>query len=231
MSSPLCIGHRGAKGYVAENTLPSFEYAIELGCDWIELDVYCVEDDLLVIHDDELDRTTNGSGLVMEQTLDYLRSLDAGDGARIPTLPEVINLVDRRCGINVDLKGKGTAQPVSELLQRYCRQGWDPEAFLLSSFNHKELALGDEVFRRGALYGKLLDDLWQRAEDLAAWSVNFDMKDVTEPLVSEAHERGYQVLVYTVNVDRDIMRMLDCGVDGLFSDFPDRVLKLRSSHS
>lgn len=222
--SMLCIGHRGAKGHVPENTLPSFEYAIELGCEWLELDVYHVDGELVVIHDDAVDRTTNGTGTVQELSLDYLRSLDAGNGAQIPTLKEVLDLVDRRCHLNVELKGPATAGPVSDLLTR---SGWPIDEFLLSSFDHRELSAADPQYRRGALFGKLLPDQWQRAEKLGAWSVNFALGDVTGKLVSEAHERGYAVLVYTVNETTDIERMLAFGVDGVFSDYPDRVMACR----
>ena len=112
----VCIGHRGASGYEPENTLSSFERAIAMGCRWIELDVYQVEGELIVIHDSTLDRTTNGQGRVASQTLAYLRSLDAGNGQQIPTLTEVISAVDHRAGINIELKGKHTAAPVVALL-------------------------------------------------------------------------------------------------------------------
>jgi glycerophosphoryl diester phosphodiesterase len=106
-----CIGHRGACGHAPENTLSSFELAIEMGCPWIELDVYHIDGELLVIHDDTLERTTNGTGDVMDQSVAYLRTLDAGDGQQIPTLNEIIELVGHRAGINVELKGPDTELP------------------------------------------------------------------------------------------------------------------------
>ena len=78
----LCFGHRGACGHAPENTVGGVRKAIELGADWVEVDVYAVGDELIVIHDDRLERTTNGTGYVLEQTLEHLRSLDAGDGRR-----------------------------------------------------------------------------------------------------------------------------------------------------
>jgi glycerophosphoryl diester phosphodiesterase len=223
MSIPLCIGHRGAKGYSPENTLPSFEHAIKLGCDWIELDVYSVEGELLVIHDNTVDRTTNGMGAVKELSLDYLRGLDAGDGAQVPLLKEVIDLVDRRVGINIELKGRDTAQLTSDLLHTCLDSGWRQEEFLLSSFNHHELALADSAFRKGALIDRTFKNQWDKAAELGAWSINFNRKNVTKALVTEAHEQGLKVLAYTVNEPDDIDQMLRFGVDGLFSDYPDRV--------
>jgi glycerophosphoryl diester phosphodiesterase len=228
MPSTLCIGHRGSKGTLPENTLPSFEQAIKVGCECVELDVYHVESELLVIHDKSVDRTTNGEGLVSELSFDEIRALDAGGGHSVPTLQEVINLVDRRCRINIELKGPDTSRPVSGLLDSYCLSKWRPSDFLLSSFDHRELEKADSVYPRGALFAKLLPDMWDRAKRLGAWSMNFSKGDVSRALVEEAHSRGYQVLVYTVNSNTDILRMIDYGVDGIFSDYPDRVVKLRA---
>jgi glycerophosphoryl diester phosphodiesterase len=223
----LCIGHRGAKGHLPENTLPSFELAVEMGCDGIELDVYAVQGELIVIHDKDLERTTNGAGKVMDQPLTYLRSLDAGNGEQIPTLREVLELIDRRCRVNVELKGPGTALPASRLLGEFCSKGWHADDFLVSSFDHAELGGADPKYPRGVLFGRLPRNLFQRAKDLGAWSVNFDRRTVTAPLIEDVHEQGYQALTYTVNEESDIRQMIDCGVDGMFSDFPDRVLAIR----
>jgi len=100
----LCIGHRGAMGHEPENTLLSFQKAIKLGAPCLELDVYWVDDEIVVIHDDRLERTTNGVGLVADQTLAYLRSLDAGKGQQIPTLAEVCQAVHPGTCLNIELK-------------------------------------------------------------------------------------------------------------------------------
>jgi len=226
MTKPICIGHRGARGYKHENTLASFEHAINLGCPWVELDVYAVESDLIVIHDKSVDRTTDGSGLISEMAFEELRRLDAGDGQQIPTLDEVVALIDGRCSINVELKGPDTAAPVNEALARYCRAGWKTDQFLVSSFNHRELALSDGAYRRGALFHKLPDNWLDQAQALNAWSANFDFRDVDSGLVDKAHNAGLKVLVYTANELKDIRRMFDAGVDGIFSDYPDRVLDM-----
>ena len=228
MPSTLCIGHRGAKGRLPENTLPSFEHAINVGCEWVELDVHHVDGELLVIHDKSVERTTNGKGLISELGFDEIRALDAGGGHPIPTLQEVINLVDRRCRVNVELRGPATAKPVSDLLSQYCLAEWSHHDFLLSSFNHKELELADIAYPRGILFAKLLPDMWDSAERLGAWSVNFHKGDVSRSLVDDAHARGYKVLVYTVNSNTDILKMIDYGVDGLFCDYPERVVGLRT---
>ena len=223
MGEFICIGHRGASGYEPENTLISFEKAIKLGCPWIELDVYSVAGELLVIHDDSVERTTNGKGDVMDSTLTYLRGLDAGKNQQIPTLSEVVALVDKRCAINIELKGPDTAEPVCEYLGALCTNGWQEDLFLLSSFNHRELAKTDIRFRRGALFDKPVADYFQRTDKLKAYSINLSIKLVEQGLVDAAHDRGLKVFVYTVNKTVDIKRMVDMGVDGVFCDYPDRV--------
>lgn len=223
----LVIGHRGAMGYKPENTLSSFELAITMGCPWIELDVYVVEDTLLVIHDDSLERTTNGKGKIGEHDLAYLRGLDAGDGQQIPTLEEVLDLVDQRIGVNVELKGSGTARPVAALLDDYCKRGWDRSQFLVSSFDHSELADCDPTYRRGALFGRRFRGSYvDVATGLTAWSINLDVSLVSQKVVDEAHANDFRVLVYTVNKLSDMQKMIDLGVDGIFTNYPDRALEL-----
>ena len=225
MSEFICFGHRGACGYEPENTLSSFEKAIALGCTWIELDVYYVGGELLVIHDDSLERTTSGKGNVMDSGLYYLRSLDAGNGQQIPTLQEVAELVDGRCGINIELKGPNTALPASIFATALCRGYWQKDQFLFSSFDHKELALTDPTFRRGALFHKKAD-YFERGQQLGAYSINLSRRLVNKNLVEESHKRNFKVFVYTVNEPKEISRMMKMGVDGVFCDYPDRVFDL-----
>lgn len=221
----ICIGHRGAPGYRPENTLSSFAHALELGCAWVELDVYAIEDELLVFHDDDLSRCTNGEGDIRAQSLSYLRSLDAGDGQQIPTLREVADLVAGRAGINVELKGPDTAAPVSRLLGELCEgPTWNPSRFIISSFDHNELGRADPAYRRGALFHKARDDYFERTDRLGAWSINLSRRIVNQAVVDEAHDRGLSVLVYTVNEPADIEQMRTLGVDGVFCDYPDRVM-------
>jgi glycerophosphoryl diester phosphodiesterase len=114
------IGHRGASGYEPENTLRSFQKAIDLGVEMIELDVYtCKSGELVVMHDDKVNRTTNGNGYVFNMTLTELKTLDAGKGEKVPTLVEVFDLINKKIAINVELKGEGTAESTAELIQKY----------------------------------------------------------------------------------------------------------------
>ena len=118
----LCFGHRGAMGHVPENTLKSIQRALDIGVDYIEIDVYLVEDKLIVIHDDRLERTTDGEGYVVDKKLDYLRSLDAGEGQKIPLLEEVLDLINGRTGLNIELKGENTAVPVLNMINCLCEK-------------------------------------------------------------------------------------------------------------
>ena len=223
MHNMICIGHRGASGYAPENTLEAFELAISMHSPWVELDVYAVEDELLVIHDDTLERTTNGRGRVMQTPLAALRSLDAGKGQQIPTLSKVIELIDHRAGINIELKGEHTALPVNRLLADYRERGWHADEFILSSFDHRELGRADPAYRRGVLFGRASKDYFKQTTALDAYSLNLSLRLVQPALVEEAHRRGLKVFVYTVNEVEDIERMRAMGVDGIFCNYPDRV--------
>ncbi len=224
----FCFGHRGARGHEPENTLRSVRKALALGARGIEVDVYCVEGRLVVIHDDTLARTTNGRGLVMKQTFAHLRSLDAGKGERIPTLEEIFDTVDHRAIINVELKGPRTAAPVAALVERYVKKhSWRYDEFLISSFDHDQLAALRELSAGipiGVLFEKIPAQPFALAQKLAAVSVHPPLSAVSTRFVLAAHRRGLKVFVYTVNRTSDITRMRTVGVDGVFSDFPDRVM-------
>ncbi len=229
MRELICFGHRGAAGYAPENTLQAFRLAIDMGCPWIELDVHAVEGELLVIHDDRLARTTNGHGRVSTSSLRYLRSLDAGMGERIPTLNEVLDISDRRCGINIELKGQNTAEPVNRFLSDAGRRGWQRNQFIISSFDHRELALADPAFPRGVLFRKKADYLLM-TRALNAHSLNLALRLVDQETVDAAHMENLKVYVFTVNDPGDIKHMKDIGVDGVFSYYPDRVKALNDGY-
>jgi glycerophosphoryl diester phosphodiesterase len=223
------FAHRGASGTEPENTLRSFRKALEMGAEWVELDVHIVEGELIVFHDDHLERRTNGTGLLSDRSLAYLRSLDAGDGERIPLLGEVMDLISGRAGVNIELKGGRTAQPLAALLSGRIRSGeWNPERILVSSFNHPELA---EFKGRctdvpvGALFMGAPHDLDAVRNDWRCDSVHLSRNHVDRETVDGAHRLGMKVFVYTVNRPADAERMKNLGVDGVFTDYPDRFIK------
>ena len=221
----IVIGHRGASGYQPENTLAAFRAAAALGCSWVELDVRAVHGRLLVIHDEQLGRTTNGTGALTEHTLDALRALDAGMGQRIPFLEEVLDILAGDVSINVELKGLGAAELTSQLLSNACSEGtWQTHQFLISAFNHRELVKADRQFNRGILWGKTHPEMIERSIALGGQWMNIELQTATADLVDRAHAAGLKVAVYTVNDPDDIEAMRRLAVDAIFCDYPDRAM-------
>lgn len=221
------IGHRGAAGYEPENTLTSFQKAIELGADMVELDVrICKTGEIMVFHDDTLERTTNGTGRIKDKTLAELKKLDAGKGHQIPTLSEVFDLVDKRIAINIELKGEKTALSVAQTIMEYVEDGWDEGQFLVSSFNYDEL-LNFKIFypflRMGLLFGRLKTNFFELAEFFCCYSIHPPIERVNFQLIENAHRKGLKVFVWTANDAEDIKVLQNLGVDGIFSDYPDRL--------
>jgi glycerophosphoryl diester phosphodiesterase len=221
----LRIGHRGAAGHAPENTLPSFRKAVELGCDMTELDVHvCASGEVVVIHDETLDRTTDGKGSVSDHTLSELKRLDAGDGEQIPTLREVLELLRGKIMLNIELKGLSTAEPVYRLVEE---TGWSNEELTISSFNWGMLTgykLLDADARIGVLTFKNHQEALEYAEDNKAHSVNPYHILLKKKLVKRAHSKGLKVYPWTPNTVSDIQAEINKGVDGVISDYPDLIL-------
>jgi glycerophosphoryl diester phosphodiesterase len=220
----LCIGHRGFPRAAPENTLRGFELAISAGVDALELDVQWVDGGLIVFHDDELDRTTSGTGRVDAARLAHLRSLDAGEGERIPLLAEVLDQVAGRVPVNIELKGPGSAGPTIDLL----RARTEPAAgILLSAFDHRELKVARAAapeYPRAALFGRLDRDPVATAKELAAVAVNVHRRSAKRALVKAARSAGMATLVYTVNDPEEALALRRIGVAGIFTDCPDLML-------
>ncbi|MBV1875198.1 MAG: glycerophosphoryl diester phosphodiesterase [Cycloclasticus sp.] len=219
----LMIGHRGAMGYAPENTLLSINKAIEFGADCVEVDVYLVDEKLIVIHDDTLDRTTNGHGKLANHSFEELRKLDAGQGQKIPTLQEVIDVTCGVVGLNVELKGRGTAAAVIDLVSKLSRK--EKDQIIISSFMMSELMDVlhlDKCLKIGVLASKNMKCSFDWAIKLKAFSINVIQQNVTREVVERAHHLGLKLYVYTVNKQADIKRIKKMGVDGVFSNYPDR---------
>ncbi len=224
----LCIGHRGAMGHAPENTVASIRKALEFGVSCVEIDVYYVDRQLVVFHDNRLERTTNGTGYLLEQKFADLRSLDAGNGEKIPTLREVFEVIHLQAGINIELKGPGTARPVVEFISKMRNVGWNDDLILISSFDHRELAQVRQLDSRikvGAMMVGLPVDDAEFAVSLGAYSVHLSLEFIDRRFVDDAHSRGLRVFVFTVNHPEDIIKMSELGVDGVFTNYPERVLK------
>lgn len=230
--TPWRLGHRGACGYAPENTLLSFQTALDKGVDGIEFDIQLSREGVpVIIHDDRLERTTNGTGQVRAHSVLELKSLDAGMGhpthQTIPTLEEAIAFVAGRCRLFIELKAEGSVEPVVELLMHaVMHQGWSYEQFYLISFDHHQIAHARELcehLRTSALFVGIPLSLAQIAQEAGAWSINPGHHHLSRALVEDAHRRGLRVLTWTVNSPHDLERVQALGVDGIFSDFPDRL--------
>jgi glycerophosphoryl diester phosphodiesterase len=221
----IVVGHRGAKGYELENSIKSFAKALEQGVPWVEFDVWNVEGTPVVFHDHRLERLTDGSGYLPGLSLSYLSSVKLMNGENIPLLADVLELLVGKVSINVELKGVGTARTVVPLLRKYLAAGTlKIEHVLISSFNHCELLEAKRLLpdvRIGALIVGVPVDFAKIASDMGAYSLNPSVEFVTPELVADAHARGLKVFVFTVNHPEDVERMIDLGVDAIFSDFPD----------
>lgn len=224
----LRIGHRGAAGYEPENTLLSFKKALKLKVDLVELDAQiCKTGQVVVIHDAKIDRTTKETGFVTQKTFQELRALDVGKGQRIPTLQEVLDVLDRKIRVNIEIKGSDAAKPVFDIMQTYVSQkGWSWDDFLVSSFNHYELLEFNRLTSKvkvGAVIAGVPIGYAECATRVNAYSLHPSKEFINQALVDDAHKRGMKVFAYTPNDMDFIQKVKSLGVDGLFSDFPDRL--------
>jgi glycerophosphoryl diester phosphodiesterase len=226
--SLLCIAHRGASGYLPENTLESFNKALEIGSPWIEFDVRVVEGEPVIFHDQSLTRMTGVSGDIEEQTLGYVRSLTVAGKYRIPLLSEALTLLKDRAVAQIELKGPGSGAATAALLKSCTNQTWRSEMTLVSSFSDSELRqfhsqLPDVPL--AVLGRELTPKLMSLAHELKALSIHLSHKKISPQCVKAIHAAGFKIFAYTVNSEADIRTMHSHGVDGVFTDFPDRVLK------
>jgi glycerophosphoryl diester phosphodiesterase len=228
MNQMLKIGHRGAKGYAPENTLIAFQKAIDLGADGIELDVHLsVDGELVVIHDETIDRTTNGKGTVNQLPLKVLQSFLIENSHKIPTLEEVFELVNRQVFINIELKDHETVQKVVALIQKYIlEKNWKYSDFLVSSFDWnalQEVAFLDEKIAIGVLTETDLNLAFTFAKFIKAKSIHPDFQFLNSENTTKMQKKGLLVIPWTVNETSDIQKMKALKVDGIISDFPDRI--------
>jgi glycerophosphoryl diester phosphodiesterase len=236
---PLVVGHRGASGYAPENTLASFELALEQGADAVELDVHLSRDgEAIVIHDEQLERTTTGHGLVGEHTLAELRSLDAGvwfdprfAGQRLPTLGEMLAWARGRTRLVIEIKNApifyhGIESAVVELVERYSML----ESVLVISFDHHALQRVHELEPRilsGPIYACRPVDPVSLAQSCGARALAPQWSFVTPEDVAVAHAAGLAVSPWTADTPEAIQRLLDARVDAISTNYPDRVVGSR----
>ncbi|MFK7032943.1 glycerophosphodiester phosphodiesterase [Flavobacterium oreochromis] len=219
----LKIGHRGAKGHVAENTLESFLKAFELGADGIELDVHLSADgEVVIIHDATVDRTIkNASG--------YIRDFTVQDCAKvgIPTLVAVFHILPEEAFLNIEIKDIFVTERVVYEIEKFIRLGEiQYKSILVSSFHWQVLKQIQQI-NPSILLGVLADEKPYEALEFAktinAFSINLWFKQITDDLLQLAHRNQIQVHAYTVNSPEDIIFVKKMGVDAIITDYPDRV--------
>ena len=225
------IGHRGSAETAPENTLLGVKTALAAGAPWVEIDVRHVAGELFVIHDQEVDRTTNGKGSIYALSRTEILNLDAGEGEVIPTLQQVLGLLAGQASINIELKDTQSMQPTCRYVATLLSE--QPEwlgKIMISTFEasiHDELA---KLLPRGCLLGVLFKQLpanvAQYAIRLNAYSINLSFAQLTPDLVSQAQRADLKVFVYTVNEAEEIRYCLNLGVDAIYTDDPRKTLTL-----
>jgi len=223
----LRIGHRGAAGHAPENTIAAIRSGVSLGVDFVELDVQRTRDGrLVVIHDERVDRTTNGTGLVSEMTWDELQLLDAGNGEGVPCLEAALAAANEHAGVILEAKTPGIGPDI----HRVVRASAFAAPVVYASFLHAELleirkidpfartiALMERVPVLGAAF----------ALDASATMAGLSHESATAEFIAALHDAGHDVLLYTVNELWLIQRAIDLGADGVISDYPERIPKTR----
>lgn len=234
MELPILIAHRGGSLEAPENTLASFRHAIAIGMRYVELDVQMSRDgELVVIHDETLDRTTNGHGPVGDYTLDELRKFDAGShfgsqfaGEHIPTLREVMELcLEAGVGVVVEIKSPqlypGMVEKVAALLGEMWMRG--AENIWCISFDHeaiRQMRALDATIPLGYLYEYYEEEFVQPDDAIQACCPYFRTALARPEHIARAHELGTFVFVYTVDQEEDMRRVAAAGIDGMVSDRP-----------
>ena len=218
----LKIGHRGAKGYIAENSLASFAKAIELKVDAIELDVHLSSDGkIMVIHDATLNRTTSKTGFVSDYSASELKQLG------IPTLEEVLLFLNKKCSINIEIKEAFATSKVLQLIEKYVNEKhWNYQQFQISSFiweTLEEISKLNSKISLGVLTEASIEKALAFAIQIKAHSINPNYKLLNTENVNLIHANGFKIYTWTVNTPEDLIFVKSLNVDGIISDFPDRI--------
>jgi glycerophosphoryl diester phosphodiesterase len=234
----LVYAHRGASGYAPENTMAAFQMAVDMGSDGIECDVQMTRDGKLVIcHDETLDRTTDGKGFIKDMDYEAIRELDAGSwfdssfsSERIPRLSELLELV-KLSGLflNIELKSgivqyPGIEQKVIEQVEAYGLQ----EKVIISSFNHYAVKKCKEIqprIKTGALFMEGLFEPWSYLKTIGCECAHPFYMALVPEIAGKLKARGYIINVFTVNDAKAALELVKAGVDGIITNYPDRMLK------
>jgi len=232
--SMFIIGHHGACGYEPENTILSFKKSLQLGIDMIEFDVRKSFDDKLVImHDATVNRTTNGTGAIADMTFAQLRKLDAGKGQKIPTLQEVLDYINRKVRVDIEIKAVDAVSELANVVHNYIsKKGWSPTDFLISSFNLSALHEFHQLvpnIQLMLIFSEVPNNWLELVQSIPVQMVAISAAFISKEIVDQMHHNDIPVVVYTVNDSKEITRMKALGIDGICSDYPDRVKKIVSA--
>lgn len=236
----LNIAHRGFSGYYPENTMLAFKKAVEAGCDGIETDLHMTKDGVIVIcHDEKIDRTTDGTGFIVNYTYEELRKFDAGikygkqfKGERIPTIDEFLNYVkDKNLLINFELKNnivlyEELEKKVIEKVHKFSMK----KNIILSSFNHYSMIRVKEIDRSiktGLLYAATLYKVEEYAQIVGADALHpFYPAVMDKKIVEDIKKKGIIINAYTVDEEEDMKKLIELGIDGIITNYPDILKKI-----
>ncbi|TDS56516.1 glycerophosphodiester phosphodiesterase [Myroides indicus] len=223
----LRIGHRGAMAHVAENTVESIQKAVEMNCDMIEIDVYKIKDDsLIVFHDAVLERVTNGTGYIEDYTYAELQPLWVKGEYKIPMLSQVIEAIDKKAILNIELKGSDTAEKTHEIIRSFLLKGWQKSDFIISSFRWDELKKMREIDSSIAIAVLTEQEPLEAiafAQEIRAVAINPYFEKLTPFNVQKIKDAGLLIYPWTVNEYTDIRKMYELKVDGIITNYPERI--------
>lgn len=221
MKKVLIVAHRGASAYEPENTVRAVESAIKLGADMVEVDVRLSKDGyVVVIHDETVDRTTDGSGYVEKISLKKLKKLDAGLGEKIPTLEEIVDVIRGKAKLVVEIKKLGMEKKVVKIFE----DKKVVEDVLITSFYHETLRKIKDLNRKikvGVIFRCYPLNVCQLALNVKAEAIFPEHKYVDFKMVEEAHRKGLSVYVWTVDDPKTAKKFVNMEVDGIVTNKPD----------
>lgn len=230
LTKPIVMAHRGARAEAPENTLMSFESALHIGADLVELDVRETADGHLVcFHDPEVSRTTDGTGLVSELTLDEIRLLDAGQFQKVPLLEEVLDFARGRIGVNIDVKVHGAEERILGFVEDRDMVA----TVMVSTFHHVMLEIVRELspdITTALLFTDDIESYISHATKIEANAINPQSDILTLEAVRSAQEVGLAVYPWTVNERTSLLRVLEMGVNGIITDDPRTAMQVISDY-
>ncbi|RTZ01299.1 glycerophosphodiester phosphodiesterase [Flavobacterium sp. RSP49] len=226
----VVCGHRGAMGHETENTLASIKKGMELKADMLEIDVFKIKTgEMVVFHDNDLDRITNAKGKIEDYSFDDLRKVLVAGKHQIPTLQEVIETIDKKVVLNIELKGTNTATDTYRIIEEYKKKGWSNKNFFISSFRVDELqtmrSLSKEITIGLLAYKDPIANIIKTAKTLSAQAINPYYKTLTTENVAIMKANNFKIYPWTVNEPIDINNLQALKVNGIITDYPERIIR------